>query len=716
MRNCLIFRGTALSAAALLVALSCTKEVVIPSEPDIEQGSSVITLVSRDPSMTRISVADKNAAGYYKFNWTADDAIGLFASGLYNASATVSDASNGTFEASGSVSVGSAVKIYHPYSAGTTLSGEVLKTSVASEQSQSGVSNGSNMFAGGFSYATGSVEEGNVVNFALIHPLAYFKVDIASTEFASYKLVSLTLIDKSDSPKALSGSFAFDYSTGVLSPDKSGTFPWVRLAVSNVTLSNEKQSFWFSSFPADFAGSDVWLAVELYDSATATSVTIPVQFKNVNLKGGCINEIRLANLSLTDNDASLWYEPVEKRGFSGLGYAYGESNTFLIQCKKGTTIAGANYTPVDEYPDVVTISTKARGDFRKVVDPRGASFEFAKVGAVNDYGNGTGNTYTCAVYKYEVNNLGPTNYSITTSADKAEVSVTNKASIGGSPILLMVKNNKIIWSWTFWNITADGTKLQEVGKYKLANMDIGQATTDVTKWANSKRADGNPDVAYRTVNYYVWGRPMPIFYANDAKPCEYYGDYKNGSVPGVGGPLTLEESVAHPVGIIYNKKDKMGTPLARWMSDPVGDLWGCCSSNAEAVGTKTVFDPCPKGWRVPDQISFTDVINDASKVFDKTKAGRYGVSADGNFFLACGRYANNMQLASNETDYYWKAESTAVNGVVSYGIRWTNRLGGPTMQMPFMFQFKLDGSVYAIKQLNTGFAAPVRCQKDSDNR
>ena len=38
------------------------------------------------------------------------------------------------------------------------------------------------------------------------------------------------------------------------------------------------------------------------------------------------------------------------------------------------------------------------------------------------------------------------------------------------------------------------------------------------------------------------------------------------------------------------------------------------------------------------------------------------------------------------------------------------------MNQPFMFQFKLDGSVYAIKQLNTGFAAPVRCQKDADNR
>ena len=38
------------------------------------------------------------------------------------------------------------------------------------------------------------------------------------------------------------------------------------------------------------------------------------------------------------------------------------------------------------------------------------------------------------------------------------------------------------------------------------------------------------------------------------------------------------------------------------------------------------------------------------------------------------------------------------------------------MNQPFEFHFTVNGGTYAIKQLNRAFAAPVRCQKDSDNR
>lgn len=689
-------------------ALACAREEAPATREN--SGNGTLTLVSKDP-VTRITVSDKDESGYYKFNWSADDAVGLFASGLGNTMASITDAEEGSFEAPVSLEAGASVNIYHPYSEQFTVSGGVITGSILSEQSNE--SDGSAMFAGGFSWAKGNVsEDGSTVNFALTHPLAYFKVELASSEFSSWTLKSLTLIDKSAEPKALSGDFTFNYDSESLEPAAAAK-PWVRLEIGgSVKLSTTMQSFWFSSFPADFTGSEVWLAVEMYDSASATSVTIPMKFSNANLKGGFINRISVPDLSLEDNDASLWYEPVEKRGFSGLGYAYGESNTFMIQCKNGKTIAGATYTPVDEYSNTVTISTKARGDFRKVVDPRGATFEWAKVGAVNEHGNGTGNTYTCAVYNYKTNDLKPTQYSFTAS-DKAEVTVKNNNSIAGSPILLMVKDGRIIWSWTFWNITADGTTLQPVGTYGIANMDIGQATTDVVTWASSKREDGNVDVAYRSVNYYVWGRPMPIFYANDAKACEYYGDYTKGSVPGVPGPMTFEESVAHPVGMVYNKDDKTAAPFVRWISETVGDLWGCCSSKADAVGTKTIFDPCPKGWRVADQRTYQDIIDNAILKYDAANNGRRGLKADDLFFLACGRYGNQMQLASNNTDYYWKAESTGVNGATSYGARWTNRLGGTTMQQPFYF--RIEGTP-SIKQLNMAFAAPVRCQKDTDER
>lgn len=695
--------------------VSCINEEIADNGAVGELDYSTLRLVSHNP-MTKITVSDKDQENnFYKFNWSAEDALGIFASKTQNSKAEITEAESGVFEAPALVSEGESVNIYYPYKDAASVEGGIMTSELAPEQIQSILGESAGMFSNGFAYAVGTVSDGQV-DFSLEHPLAYFKVDVSSSALASYKVVSLCLVDKSASPKPLSGEFKFDWSTSSLEPTENAK-PWVQLNVSSPKpLSDGSQTFWFSSFPADFAGSEVWLALNLYEDATATSVTLPLKFSNVNLKGGCINEIVLKDLTLNDNDASQWFESVETRGYSCLGYAYGDANTYIIQCKNGLTITNATYTPNNEYPGSVTISTKARGDFRKVVDPRGASFEWAKVGVAGENGNGTGsNTYTCAVYNYKSNDIKPTGYKIKTS-ENAEVTIENSYAIAGSPILLMIKDNKILWSWTFWNIAADGTTLQAVGKYSLANMDIGQATTNIEIWTKNNRADGNVDVAYRTINYYVWGRPMPIFYANDAKPCEYYGVYTKGSVPGVPGPLSVEESIAHPVGIIYKESDKTGTPILQWQTDEVGDLWGCVSSKADAVGKKTIFDPCPKGWRVADQISYTDVLNDSSRQFDSTNKGRYGVRADGNFFIACGRYANNMQLASNGTDYYWKTESTGVNGVTSYGVRWTNRIGGATMNQPYEFHFTVDGNTFAMKQLNRAFAAPVRCQKDTDNR
>lgn len=114
-------------------ALACAREEAPATREN--SGNGTLTLVSKDP-VTRITVSDKDESGYYKFNWSADDAVGLFASGLSNTRALITDAAEGSFEAPVSLEAGAEVNIYHPYSEQFTVSGggDYRKHSFRTEQ------------------------------------------------------------------------------------------------------------------------------------------------------------------------------------------------------------------------------------------------------------------------------------------------------------------------------------------------------------------------------------------------------------------------------------------------------------------------------------------------------------------------------------------------------------------------------------------------------
>lgn len=106
-----------------------------------------------------------------------------------------------------------------------------------------------------------------------------------------------------------------------------------------------------------------------------------------------------------------------------------------------------------------------------------------------------------------------------------------------------------------------------------------------------------------------------------------------------------------------------------------GTGWTGLIENTNAVGVKTKFDPCPKGWRVPTAIELRDIFEGGSKVlsdFSSTTLdkGRWMVSdGDGGknvFFPAAGAYCKG---ALNTALYAPKKTlATDTNGSISgYG-------------------------------------------------
>ncbi|MBQ2797688.1 MAG: hypothetical protein IJF01_08160 [Tidjanibacter sp.] len=735
-----------------LLAVSCTNELV---DDSIEQNKNyedgiVLTLngaAQNEDADSRIFIDGSKSDGKYIVKWRNEDAIGIFSADgttINNVKAAETTVESGKTAATASFDTEAAVPaergddlyIYYPYKADIALNGSKLTSNVPVEQTGDLTVQ---TYWGDYAlaYDKATVGEGGSVNFSLQHPLAYVKVKIEATDYVKNWITKgIQIVDRNGVAK-LAGDITVDLESGDLSVANSSSV--VNFVCNSSTKIVEIPSYnnyawWLVSAPWDFTGSDVWVVVKFYDPENGATYTIPVQYENAQLKANTLNVINLT-LTAESNSAKGWYEPIDTRLMPGLGYAYGEQNTYLIQCKSGSTYTGATYTPNADIPNAVKVDIRGRGDFSKIVDVTKATFEWFKLG-VQTNGNGNRTVYVGGTSNYAGANVDATKYTIDDST-KAQgyITVTNTGAYAGSPILLMKVDNKVVWAWYFWNISADGTQLEgvDVGNGNLlANMLIGQNTTNFAAWGSNPKSTTSSlaQPAYRFVAYYQHGRFMPAAFwtsywsIDDGVNAESKdtGDKVDGMVAGgtpvvrTGGAISLAEALARPVGIIINTADN--TNQAKWCSDELMDLWGAGTNNANAA-VKTVFDPCPKGWRVADYSSYNTIVNNKANTTLSSYTGAPGLVYKDVVFLATG-YINGKTAANGRMNTMGGSE-TPTNASSVYAVEWSNFVGSATASQPKALYSKTNASTTTTDYLKIGGfnrsnAHAVRCQKDTDNR
>ncbi|MBR3681871.1 MAG: hypothetical protein IKD05_02655 [Tidjanibacter sp.] len=605
--------------------------------------------------------------------------------------------------------------VYYPYNEELFyVNGTIYGLDVADQQYQAVPNVAAECFSLGTAVGTPKVDE--TFKFTMNPVSALAQVKVTSTEFADYGVKKISLWTE-DSEIKLSGLFNVNVAENKF--DLQSSSDRVSTAVKNPALLSavKTQNIYINTLPADLTGKDMWLLVEL--EGPKGGVTLPIKKAGVKLEAGKTTLIDLSNLSLADNAAGDWYVPTESRMLAGLGYAYGEANTYLIQCKNGKTYTGATYTENADIPSEVKIDIRPRGDYSKVVDPKGATFEWFKKGNQTIPGQGTGAVYVARTAGYDASAVDPTAYEVSYDGEYT-VTVKNTGAYAGAPILLMIKDNKVLWAWFFWNISADGTQLEakKIGDYEFANMLIGQNTTQYETWVANKSGT-NPDPIYRFVAYYQWGRYVPSHH------WDYYytvdkGDGTAGNVAvWLTKPVTLAEAIARPVGGIYGPEAND----ASWCSEAYTDLWGDTSySFAKAeVGTKSVYDPCPKGWRVPDALAYKYIDENDASISYNTLVGAPRAILEGFDFISAG-YINRMsypgETGAGRLSNMGAGQNGQAKGHAKWGAAWSN-IAGPNQA--YLLRHQSDASLtdvvgMAFNSANRQVAAPVRCIKDVDNR
>lgn len=239
-------------------------------------------------------------------------------------------------------------------------------------------------------------------------------------------------------------------------------------------------------------------------------------------------------------------------------------------------------------------------------------------------------------------------------------------------------NEEILWSWHVWVPEQQVESLPMITGFNVMNMNLGATT--------AAAADIN---AFGLC--YQWGRKDPFTgsptlsgtTATLAKPI-YNIDGEEGEFDAVMTPQSVEFAIANPATFI----SPYGVDYADWCSTSDDALWGNPDGNYresgslkyENLGEKSMYDPCPAGWRVPPIMAFSKFTSTGAAVMGNyastAVADRNGDGVVDTNDYNCGYY---MTLSGTTTTFFpaasrWYGAYAALYGsVVGHsGVYWSN--------------------------------------------
>ena len=674
-----------IAASAALAA--CTKAEFDNPADVAKEG---VTIFRGTIPSTKVEIGDLDGT-VRKTLWESGDALTVLSSdGDELGTATLVEGAGtetGTFELSSSLDDGMDVTLVY----GSTEIPAIQTRTSADDRSI-------------ITYATAetTVDGDGVADFTLEQKSSLVRVSVGSSELSGASLSSVIFRSIGESVSS------------------EGDYVQLNLTTP-LSLTSTAKDIYLTVRSGDFTDREIYVAFVL--TRDGETFTLPVGFKGKEIKAGHVSVFNLPALS--ESNCAGWWEMHDTRLMPGEGYAYGDANCYMIQCKNGNTYTGATYTPNADIPDEVSIVYKARGDFRKVINPREASFTWMRLGEVDSStGTGTGSVYVCRTANYSASAVDPTKFTFANDAESCTVKVRNESAYAGAPVLLMTLGGKVQWAWSFWNIAADGTDITPLpvkagSSIKISPMDLGQATTQFETWIANLNGS-NPDPVYRTIYRYQWGRPIPVFW-NPVASLNIPG-IANGNIPAVAGPLSMKESLEHPCALIVASDSETGKSISDWLDTPDGALWGNLNSTTNNVGDKSIYDPCPKGYRVADRYTLS-TLRYGTTWETSSVAGypHYTATVDDDtkiYFIKPGYYTQTTATSSGS--FAVSSMGGAVTGLCIYGIWWSNLCQSDSGTPSTMANNNETTANPGVRDANSADvktrAFSVRCQVDEDNR
>ena len=397
------------------------------------------------------------------------------------------------------------------------------------------------------------------VQIGIIEALCKLNLDINLSEYPGYGLRSVSIFD-SKGKAFLSGEYAVDPEKNVVKAvtGKSNT----SVSAKKAALSDGKISF--TLIPGDYREGDIILLVYL-ENASGVTHTVPVRYEGdpLDLHPGDVKNVRIESLKAAENPYP-WFEYNDSRDFLD-GNAYGAQNTFLVESGKS-----------------VTFDVKARGDVLKAKAPKYYGIMLAsnlKNEKLLQMPDGTD------AYEPQPERPIPDDYKITVNC----LSGTG-ASFG--VVAIFDENHTVLWSFMIWKYES-GDPVGSVSYSGMSDCAFMDRALGARKSIAAALRDGK---ALEGAAYFSWGRKDPFPWKNQVPP-HYLIELGEGH--------DLQYAIEHPNVNLQDVSSGPGYWYGNGSDKPMRkDLWGAenrtTSENRNIKGHKTIYDPCPEGYRVPD--------------------------------------------------------------------------------------------------------------------
>ncbi len=235
---------------------------------------------------------------------------------------------------------------------------------------------------------------------------------------------------------------------------------------------------------------------------------------------------------------------------------------------------------------------------------------------------------------------------------------------------IVVKDSagNVLWHWHIWGCIDDLTPVTITNAngndYDILPLNLGW------KWDSGKTKGKNP--------HFQWGRhaPMPC-------PAAYNSSSQIACYNGSGAAVTMQttpEPGTQPISFaIKNPLTFITVESGRWDTGGETNLWHN-GAHGEVDIIKTIYDPCPIGFTIPNYVVFTGFSATGSNTEDSTKFNVVGTFANGwnfkrnpddlkgIFFPASGyriRASGGFDYVGSH-GYCWSAR--AYSAVYAYGL------------------------------------------------
>lgn len=205
---------------------------------------------------------------------------------------------------------------------------------------------------------------------------------------------------------------------------------------------------------------------------------------------------------------------------------------------------------------------------------------------------------------------------------KGKVHFTAEKNVGNAMIAVFDGAGTVLWSWHIWGV--GDTMPEDEVVYSQAT--ISANSTLKVKYTVMDRTLGALSKTSYFTTLYQWGRKDPI-----PNSTTYYVDGQATDIertypvhkPGSAADATILTSVQHPECIIDDYKGQAGDWLASDKTNNYNLLWGdnnttyVFNKSKSAAGKgwtkgKTIYDPCPSGYRVSSKFAWTGFCGSSS--------------------------------------------------------------------------------------------------------